>query len=106
MNSSDVALWFSVLVNITLASVLAVHFRRRVKNHLVIEAEAKASYSWLCAGVGIFSGFAVFLSTVSLFNLPVGYGEVLIAAPLLNLLLAGLLIAAGRIVISGAPIKW
>ena len=103
MNSSDVALWFSVLVNITLASVLAVHFRRRVRNHLAI---AKASYSWLCAGVGIFSGFAVFLGTMSLFNLPVGHGEVLIAAPLLNLLLAGLLIAAGRIVVGGAPIKW
>jgi hypothetical protein len=38
--------------------------------------------------------------------LPVGHGEVLIAAPLLNLLLAGVLIVAGRIVIGWEPVKW
>jgi hypothetical protein len=106
MNSSDAALWFSALVNIALASVLAAYFRRRVKNRVATEARAKSAYSWLCVGVGIFAGFAVFLGATALLNLPVGHGEVLIAAPLLNLLLAGLLIVAGRIVIGWVPIKW
>jgi len=106
MDSSDAAFWFSALVNIALASVLAAHFRRRVKNHLATEAKAKAAYSWLCVGLGIFSGFAVFLGTIVLFNLPVGHGEILIAAPLLNLLLAGVLVVAGRIIIGWVPIKW
>ena len=106
MKSSDAAIWFSVLVNIALASVLVAHFRRRVKNHVATEGKAKAAYSWLCVGGGIFSGFAVFLGTTALFNLPVGHGEVLIAAPLLNLLLAGLLIVVCRIVIGWVPIKW
>lgn len=106
MDSSDVAFWFSVLVNIGLASVLAMHFRRRVKNQATTEATAKAAYSWFCVGVGIFSGFAVFLGLVALLKLPVGHGEVLIAAPLFNLSLAGLLIAAGRILIGWVPIKW
>ena len=106
MNSSDPALWLSALVNIALASFLAVHCRRRVKSHIATEARAKTAYSWLCAGVGIFSGFAVFLGAVTLLKLPVGHGEVLIAAPLLHLLLTGFLIVAGRIHIGWVPIKW
>src|SRR3569833_3440002 len=96
MDSSDATFWFSTLVNIALASVLAAHFRRRVKSHAATEAKAKVAYSWLCVGLGIFSGFAVFLGTIVFFNLPVGHGEVLIAAPLLNLLLSGALIVVGR----------
>lgn len=60
MNSSDAAPWFSALVNVALASVLAAHFRRRVKNRVATEAKAKAAYSWFCVGVGILAGFAVF----------------------------------------------
>src|SRR3569832_59976 len=101
MDSSDATFWFSTLVNIALASVLAAHFRRRVKSHAATEAKAKVAYSWLCVGLGIFSGFAVFLGTIVFFNLPVGHGEVLIAAPLLYLLLSGALIVVGRIVIFG-----
>src|SRR3569832_2034077 len=105
MDSSDATFWFSTLVNIALASVLAAHFRRRVKSHAATEAKAKVAYSWLCVGLGIFSGFAVFLGTIVFFNLPVGHGEVLIAAPLLNLLLSGALIVVGRIVIGNKPNK-
>lgn len=106
MDSLDAALWFSALVNIALASALTAHFRRRVKKHPTTEAKAKAAYSWLCVGFAIFSGVAVFPGTIALFNLPVGHGEVLIAAPLLNLLLAGLLVVAGRILIGWVSIKW
>src|SRR3569832_1853314 len=103
MDSSDATFWFSTLVNIALASVLAAHFRRRVKSHAATEAKAKVAYSWLCVGLGIFSGFAVFLGTIVIFNLPVGHGEVLIAAPLLNLQQSGALIVVGRIGGGGGP---
>jgi|APLak6261661892_1056031.scaffolds.fasta_scaffold26887_2 uncharacterized membrane protein YdfJ with MMPL/SSD domain len=106
MNSSDIALCLSALVNIALASFLTAHFRRRVREQVTTESKAKTAYSWLCVGVGVFSGFAVFLGATTLLNLPVGHGEVLIAAPLLNLLLAGVLIVAGRIVIGWEPVKW
>ncbi len=106
MDTSDAAIWFSALVNIAFASILAVHFRRSVKSRFTTEAKAKVTYSWLCMGVGIFSGFAVFFGTIVLLNLPVGHGEALIAGPLLNLLLVGPLIIAGRIVIGWIHIKW
>src|SRR3569833_813251 len=99
MDSSDATFWFSTLVNIALASALAAHFRRRVKSHAATEAKAKVAYSWLCVGLGIFSEFAVFLGTIVFFNLPVGHGEVLNAAPKHKQQQTSALIVVGRIVI-------
>ncbi|MGH8613443.1 MAG: hypothetical protein ACREYF_15860 [Gammaproteobacteria bacterium] len=106
MDAADLVFWLCALLNIGIAGALTIHFRRRVKTQWLTEAKAKAIYSWLCVGVGIFSGTVVFLGIVALFHIPLGHGEILIAAPLFNLLVAGVLIIAGRIIIGWVPMKW
>ena len=106
MDLSDCAVCFSLLVNIGLASALAVHFRRGVRDKKLNESRAKFIYSWLCLGVGLFAGCVVLLGLVWLFTLPVGHGVLLIVGPLANLLLTALLILMGRIAIGWAPIRW
>ena len=106
MDAADLVFWLCALLNVGLASALATHFRRRVKAQRLAEAKAKAIYSWLCVGIGIFSGAVIFLGSVALFHIPLGHGEILIASPLFNLLLAGMLIIAGRVIIGWAPMKW
>jgi hypothetical protein len=63
-------------------------------------------YSWLCLGTGAFCGIALFLGITALFDVPLGHGEIIIAAPIFNFLLAIALIVSGRIVIGWSPIKW
>jgi hypothetical protein len=106
MDMADLVFWLCALINVGLAGALTAHLRRRVKAQGITEAKAKTIYSWLCVAAGIFSGFVVFLGIVALFDIPVGHGEILIATPLFNLFLTGVLIIAGRIIIGWVPMKW
>ena len=105
MDTGDVALWFSALLNAMLAVGLAVRYRFRVRTKAMTERRAKAIYSRFCIAVGIFSGIVVFFGIMVLFNIPTGHGEILIAAPILNLLLSAISIGVGRVVIGWVPMN-
>ena len=106
MDTDGWVLWSCALANTVFACALMVHFRRRVNAHLVSERGAKAAYSWLCVGVYLLSGIALFFGVIELFHVPVGHGEILIAGPLLNLALSAVLLVVGRIVIGWEPMHW
>lgn len=106
MYAGDVALGFSALLNVMIAAGLAARYRLRVRTKVMTEHHAKAIYSWLCIAVGIFSGIVVFFGIMVLFNIPAGHGEILIAAPIFNLMLSGISIGVGRVVIGWVPMKW
>lgn len=106
MDAADIVFWLCAVLNAGIASALIVHFRSHVKAGALTERKAKVTYSWLCLAIGAFCGIAVFLGITALFNVSLGHGEIIIAAPLFNLLLSCALIVAGRIVIGWIPIKW
>jgi len=106
MEKADLAFWFCSLLNAALSVALATYFRRRVRSKKSTEAQAKRFYSWLCLAIGLFSGIALFLTVVNLFHIFLGHGEILFAAPLFNLVLAGVLIVIGRIIIGWMPMRW
>lgn len=106
MESADVAFWFCSLLNVMLSLALAVYFRRRVKGHSSTEKHAKRIYSWLCVVIGLISGVALFVGVVDVFHISLGHAEILIAAPIFNLLLAGVLIIVGRVIIGWVPMRW
>lgn len=106
MCAADAALWFSAGLNAATVAILAVRYRLHVKAGSITERKAKTIYSWLCLATGLFSGTVIFFGIMHLFNIPAGHGEVLIASPVLNLLLSGILIVAGRTVIGWTPMKW
>lgn len=106
MYAGDAALWLSALLNVTIATALAARYRLQVKTNAITERKAKAIYSLLCLGVGLFSGIVVFFGIMLLFSIPTGHGEILIAAPTFNLMLSGISVGVGRVVIGWAPMKW
>jgi hypothetical protein len=106
MDTADYVFWLCAFLNVGHAGALTIFFRRRVTSRKLAEPKAKAIYSWLCAVVALLSGTAVFFGIVALFHIPVGHGEILIAAPLFNLMLSTALIIAGRIIIGWVPVNW
>lgn len=107
MDASDLVFWLCALTNITLSLTLAIHLRKLVKSHIFTEMKAKRVYSWLTVMAGIFSGLVLFLAIVELFHIQLsGHGEILIASPLFNLLLSGILVFIGRMIIGWEPVKW
>jgi hypothetical protein len=94
------------LINVAIAISLMVRFRMQVKADARTEAKAKLTYSWLCVAGGIFSGVLLFFGIAALFDISLGHGEILVAAPVFNLLLSFVSIAAGRIVIGWTPLNW
>jgi len=105
MDTVDYVFWLCALLNVGYVGVLIKHFRHRTKSQELTESKAKVIYSWLCVSVSLLS-VGVFFVIVALFHLPAGHGEVLIAAPIFNLLTATVLIIVGRIIIGWVPMKW
>lgn len=106
MDAVDIVFWFCAVLNAGLSVVLIVLFRSRVLVGTLTERKAKAIYSALCLAIAAFCGIALFLSMTGLFKVSLGHGEMIVAAPVFNFLLACALIVAGRIVIGWVPIKW
>ena len=106
MDAADIVFWLCAVINVAIACVLIVRFRSQVRAGALTEQKAKASFTWLCLGIGAFCGIALFLGITALFDISLGHGEAIIAAPILNLLLACALIVSGRIVIGWSPIRW
>jgi len=106
MNAAEIVLWLCSVLNAATAIALAAWFRFQVKAQALTEEKAKTFYSWLCVVISLFSGLVLFIGITTLFNIFLGHGEILIAAPIYNLLLSCVLIISGRIVIGWVPIKW
>lgn len=106
MDAADIVFWLCAVINVAIGGVLIVRFRSHVKAGALNERKAKSMYSRLCLGIGAFCGIALFLGITALFDIPLGHGEIIIAAPVFNFLLAIALIVSGRIVIGWSPIKW
>ncbi len=108
MGGADAAWWFCSLLNVVLSMALAIHLQRRASRKKEAEAYARrmarSLYSWLSLAVALFCA-VLFPGVLALFHVFAGHGEILIAAPLFNLLLAGPLIVIGRIIIGWAPVK-
>ena len=106
MDDANLVFWFCSLTNAAFAITFAAWFRRQVKARRFTETKAKTIYSWLCIVASIFLGIVLFIGITSLFNISLGHGEILIAAPIFNLLLSCVLIIAGRIIIGWVAVKW
>jgi drug/metabolite transporter (DMT)-like permease len=106
MNTADLIFWLCALLNGALAAYLALRFHAEVKAGRSAETRAKRRYSWLCLAVGVFSGTVLFLGISTLFHVPLGHGEIMIAAPVFNLLLSCAFILVGRVVIGWRAMKW
>lgn len=106
MDAADAVLWLSLVFNVGLTAALITYFRSIVKAGALTERKAKAIYSFLCLATGAFCGIALFLGVTAMFEISLGHGEIIFAAPLFNLALSCVLIVAGRIVIGWVPIKW
>ncbi len=106
MTGADLAFWLCLAANAGISIVLLTWLRRGARAGAYSARVARNAYTVLCIGVGIFSGVALFYGSVALFGLFVGHGEVLIAAPMWNLVLSGAMVPVGRIVIGWEPVKW
>ena len=106
MDAADILFGLCGALNAAIAIALVFRFRRHVRVGALNERRAKASYTWLCLGIGAFCGVAVFLGIATLLDISLGHGEAIIASPIFNLLLSVPLIVGGRIVIGWSPIKW
>jgi hypothetical protein len=106
MDAAAAALWSSALICVAAVGALAAHYRFQVKRKAIAEGRAKAIYSWACMAIGLFCGTVIFFGIMLLFNIPAGHGEVLIAAPIFNLMLSAISVVIGRIVIGWMPMKW
>lgn len=106
MEAADALFWLCASLNLGVAGSLTVYLRGRVKAQRFTEEQAKRVYSWLCLGSSMLSGVVAFFGIVALFHIPIGHGEILVAAPLFNLLLGGVLIIAGRTGIGWVPMRW
>ena len=106
MDAMTFIFWGCAALNVGLAGALAIHFRLRVKAQEISDTKAKTFYSWLCGFGVVFLGTAAFIGLVELFHGPLGHGEGLVASPLFNMLLAGVLVVCGKIVIGWEPVKW
>jgi bacteriorhodopsin len=101
----SLALWISVCVNIAAAVLMMREYRSQVRRRLYSEAGAKRVYSWGCFVIGFVVALAVFYILLFFAGAPVGHGEILIAAPVLNALLSFALLLVGRIVIGWKPLQ-
>src|SRR5262245_33355932 len=106
MDAADIVFWLCAVTNVALACALIVRFRSHVTTGALTERKAKSTFTWLCLGIGAFCGIALFLGVTALFDISLGHGEAIIAAPIVNLLLALALIVSGRIIIGWSPIRW
>ena len=106
MDAADIVFWLCALLNATVSVALSAWFRVQVKAQSLTEVKAKNIYSWLCVAVSLFSGVVLFIGITSLFDIFLGHGEILIASPIFNLLLSGVLITVGRTIIGWEPMKW
>lgn len=106
MESSDITIYFTLLLNFVLSSAFALHFRRAVVHQRLDEARAKRRFTWLCVATSLFSGIAVFLAILVIFNIGSGHGTVLVIGPVLHLLLCIVLILLGRILVGWRAMSW
>lgn len=103
---ADLAFWLCIAANAGICIALMTWLRRGARSGAYSARVAKTVYTVLCAGTAIFSGVVLFYGSVALFGVFVGHGEVLIAAPLWNVVLSGAMVPVGRIVIGWEPVKW
>lgn len=106
MESSDITIYFTLLLNFALASACALHFRRAVLHQRLEDASAKRRFTWLCIASSLFSGIAVFLTILVVFNVGTGHGTLLIIGPVLHLLLCIVLVLLGRILVGWEAMSW
>src|SRR5262245_32135126 len=99
MDGMGIVFWGCVAMTGLLCHGLLIHYRKRLLSGGLSERTAKHRYSWSCVGIGVVSGTVIFLGTTRMFGIPLGHGEAIIAAPILNFLLAIVLVLAGRIVL-------
>jgi hypothetical protein len=107
----DAAIYSSLLLNVIYAVSFLVALMTRVQKKAFPESSAKAIYATAVIVVGLLCGIAAYPGFVYLYEwagMPQdeGHGEVLIAALILNFILACVLAAAGRAVLGWKPMQW
>jgi hypothetical protein len=105
MNKEQLVYVAFALLDIGLFGTLAAQLRHRVTTGRVTEAKAKRAHLMLGIGLAVLSSLLLLFAIVE-FQLPLGHGVVLIFAPIYSLLLASILIFAGRIVIGWEQVRW
>lgn len=106
MSSGDLAFWLCLAANVLLSVAWAAWLTRRVRHGVYAERQAKNLFVALCLATGVFCGAVLFYAAVAWFDVFVGHGEVLIAAPLWNLALSAVLAFVGRVAIGWERMKW
>jgi len=106
MDSVDIVFWLCAVLNLAIVGAAIVRFRSQVRTKKLPERKAKAMFTWICLAIGVFCGVPLFLGLTTLFDIPLGHGEAMIAAPVFNFLLALVLAVSGRIAIGWSPIRW
>ncbi len=106
MDYDDFTLYFTLSLNLALATLFALHYRRCFMRNQLIESQAKSRFTWACVGCSLFTGIVILFSIVIWFNVATGHGVLLITAPIAHAILCVLLIMIGRLVIGWKSLIW
>ena len=106
MDAALFSLLLVAFIHVALAAMLALRLARRFRAHRIDEKKAKAIHSWLCLPIGLLFGAAIYPGVITVFRIPVGHGEALVAAFMLHLLIACAMIPVGWIIIGWEPVRW
>ncbi len=98
--------WSAAGLNLLIAAVLAGVFWRLQRIGRLSIADAKTRYSMFYAPLGLFAALFWFFGWVAVLDLSTGHGEVVLAAPALNLMLCAVATGVGRVVIGWRPLRW
>lgn len=102
----EVIFWSAAALNLLIAAALMWVLRRMHRSGRISIADAKSRFLWIYSPLGLVSALIWFFGWVAVLDLSTGHGEVVLAAPVLNLILGVTAAGIGRVVIGWKAMRW